>query len=323
MSTAELLTAFETCPRKGFYGRSWALQRLSPSRMVSEALRVALTAPNDPGKPFGETAGDAMMQLGEDRGLDTDIHNIYDVVVHHACLADILVSAIRKPADPPWLLPEPVQNWRSGCYLSPDGSHLRRVVLVTHWTDEREVSESRSWFSIGEIIHYELPMQLVVLVIGQQRNGKRHSPWAAGFLHPQNHTLRFRKKGRSVSEVFNDKWERINREDHAEISRETWLNGMLKDDVLPEVCFRVDVPVPEKQRRNKILGLVKRQMDRLESIKRTPDPNLSTCYWPVPCQFRKCCHVLPEREPSEQNGFIQIQPLGDAQESPQSSPISA
>jgi len=269
--------------------------------MVSEALRASLTACEG---VWGEVAGDAMLQLAEDRGLETDIHNVYDMVTHHACLADILVSAIRKPDDDPWLIPDPVQNWNPDCYLSPDGSHLRRIVLVSHWSDDRKVSECQNWYTQGEVAAYDLPMQLVVFIIGQQRNGKRLSPWCSGFLHPKNHQLRFRKKSRATTEVFNDKWDKIQREDHAEISRETWLEGMLQDDVLPEVCFRIDIPVLEKIHRQKVLDLARRQLDRMDSIRETPDLQLSGCRWPAPCQFLRCCHGTTEREPSEKSGYL-------------------
>ncbi len=242
MSTPGLLTAFETCPRKGLYASKFEARRLQAVEMVRFALKSSLTAPCDDSKPFGETAGDTVMQLAADRGLDTDLHDLYAPVVHHACLADIMVSCIRKSGDKPWIIPPPVQNWTSACFLSPEGGHLRRIVLVSHWTDERAESEKRSWFTAGEIAAYDLPMQMIVLVIGQQRNGKRISPWVKGFLHPQNKQLRFRKKERSTSEVFNDRWVQIFREDHAEISREKWLDAMLKDDVLPEVCLRIDIP---------------------------------------------------------------------------------
>jgi hypothetical protein len=273
------------------------------SRMTQEAIRVALTATE--GLP-GEIAGDTMMQLGQDRGLAGEIERVFDSVVHHACLADIMVSAIRKPADPPWQIPSNLGHWTSGCFLSPDGSHLRRIVLVSHWSDDRQRSECRSWFTLGEIAHYDLPMQLVVLVIGQQKAGKRSSPWTSGFLHPANHQLRFRKKSRSTTEVFNDKWEKIWREDHAEITREVWLQSMLKDDVLPEVCFRVDIPTLDPLHRQRILQMAERKLERLYGMKEKPEANLSSCDWPVACEFRRCCHSNPEREPSLKYGFVPL-----------------
>ncbi len=308
MSSPALLTDFETCPRKGYFGLSWASQKLSAKEMVTLGLRAALTATEPIDGAFGEVAGAEVLQLAEDRGLATEEYDIYSQVMHNAALSDILVSSLRKPTDEPWLIPPTVQGWISDCLMSPDGDYLRRLVLVQHWTDARHYSECRNWFTQGEIAHYRLPMQLIVLVIGQERKARRLSPWTQGFLHPANRQLRFRKKSRSTTEVFNDAWEKIYREDHAEISRETWLNAMLKDDVLPEVCFKVDVPVPETPQLQRIRVMAARKMERLQKMFEKPEANLSSCDWPTPCVFRKLCHRIPEWEPSERNGFIQIVP---------------
>ncbi len=307
MSTAALLTDFENCDRKGWFSRSWQAQKLRSSQMTLEAVKVALRSTEQQDGAFGEIAGTAVLQLAQDRGMETNTLRVYDSATHHACLADLIVSAVRKPSDPPWLIPPPVQNWTPECLMAPDGNSLRRLVLVSNWSDARHYSECRAWRTLGEVAHYELPMSLIVCVIGQERDGLRSGPWTQGFLHPSgNHQLRFRKKSRSTSEVFNDKWEKIHREDHAEISRETWLEAMLKDDVLHEVCFRVDIPVPPIPHLQRIRDMASRKLERLYTLKEKPEPNLSSCDWPVPCQFRRLCHVLPEREPSENLGFLSV-----------------
>lgn len=308
-STPELLTMLENCPRAGYWGQRWQAQRLLPSRMVAEALRVALQGSNSE-FPWGEQAGDAMLQLCEDRGLDHDGRTLYATALHHAALADILVSAIRKPSDPAWKSPPASKHWTSAAYLSAKGDYLRRVVLVSHWTAERQEAESRSWYSLGEMAQYGLPMQMAVLVIGQNKVGKRRGPWTQGFLHPQSHELRFRRrKGgfRSEGNPFKDSWEQVWREDHAEISRETWLQAMLTDDVLPEVCFSVELPLLEPLHRQRILEIRERKLDALHAMKEKPDLQLSGCHWPIPCQFLRCCWSSPEREPSQKTGFVRIQ----------------
>jgi hypothetical protein len=274
--------------------------------MVSEALRTALTAPSG---DYGEIAGSAVMQLAEDRGLDTESHKLYPSVIHHACMADLIATVVRKPSDPAWLIPDPVQNWTSECFLSPDGQTLRRIMLASSWSDSRHYAECRSWRTLGEVAHYELPMSMIVAVIGPERDGLRRGAWTQGFLHPQNHTLRFRKKSRSVSEVFNDKWEHVYREDHAEISRETWLNAMLKDDVLGEVLFRVDIPIPPSPHLLRIRQMASRKLERLYALKEKPEANLSSCEWPVKCPFLRMCHTLPEVDPAEKYGFIRVAEL--------------
>lgn len=299
----ELITAFECCPRKAYFMRDWEPRRLLAKEMVVRGLRVALTAPECKETPFGEVAGDEVMQLAADRGLESDLHRTYDSVLNHACLSDLLVSSIRKPGDLPWLTPNDFPN---DCYVSPDGSHLRRILLVSNWNENRHYGECRTWKSLGLMAEHNLPLQLVVFVIGQQRNGKRSSPWTQGFLHPMNKQLRFRKKSRSTSEVFNDKWNKVYREDHDEISRETWLESMLRDDVLAEVCFRVDIPLPDHPHRLRIRQTTERKLSALHAMKEKPDIQYSTCDFPVPCVFKRCCHVYPEREPSEKNGFVRL-----------------
>ena len=291
ISTAQLLTDYEQCPRRGYLALSWEQNKLNSTRMVTEALRQALTATE--GQQWGELAGSAMLQLAQDRGLETTTHKIYDSVAHHACLADLLATVLRKPNDQPWISPEPVQSWTGGCYLSPDGSTLRRLVIVSNWTEERHYSECRSWFTLGEQAAYNLPMQLIWLVIGQQRDGLRSSPWTTGYLHPLNRELRFRKRSKGSRA-------------HAEISRETWLEAMLRDDVLNEVCFREDVPLPLDVHLQRVRDMAKRKLERLHALTEKPEANLSGCEWPVPCSFRKCCHVLPEVDPAEKYGFIPI-----------------
>jgi len=304
METSALLTSLETCPRKGYYSRSWEKVRLSHTQMLTRALRSSLQAPEG---IWGEIAGSEVLQLAEDRGLETsNSGNIYSQVIHIAALADILVSAIRKPHDPPWIPAKPMGNWMPGCWIDQAGANLHRLVLVSNWTEERHYAECHAWGTLGEMAHYNLPMKLVIAIIGQQRLGKRTGPWVSGFIHPRTKQLRFRKKSRSTSETFTESWEKIYREDHDEISRETWLNSMLKDDVLPEVLFRVDMPTLPEVHRQRILDMAHRKMDHLASLQSTPEANISTCDWPVPCQFRPLCHSLPEREPSEKNGFVRI-----------------
>jgi hypothetical protein len=305
--TARLLTNIETCPRKGFWSKRWAKNAVTPTQMVKEAMTIALTATEAQGVAFGEIAGSHVMQLAQDNSVDTDTtHGMYPMIVHHACLADILVSAARKPEDPAWNIPESTEFWIPDCMMSADGRYLRRIVLASNWSQSRHYGECRSWYTLGEIATYELPMQIAVFIIGQEIDGFRRSPWVSGFLHPSgNKVLRFRKKGRSGSEVFSEKWEKIRREDHAEITREKWLDAMLENDILREICFSVEVPVPPRLHLARIREMAEAKIGRMRSL-RTPEKNLSTCEWPVRCEFLKCCHGTEEHEPHEKYGFHRI-----------------
>ncbi len=275
--------------------------------MLQAAIRAGVTEAER--KDWGEVAGEELYALGSEPGLETAHYDVHSEVVHLACISDLVTTAIRKPGEAPWQTPEPMRlgdgpEWISGAYLDPQGEHLRRTVLVSNWSDDRHYSESRSWFSLGEVCIYSLPMQQVVVVLGQARGGKRHGPWAKGLRHPLNKGLRFRKK-RDVASGFKSSWEEVWREDYDEISTQEWLQAMLEDGVLQDVCFNVDIPVPAAAVRERIVEMAKRKMDKLAGLTELPDPQLTGCDWPVPCVFRDPCHA--GREPRE--GLYRIQGL--------------
>lgn len=287
--SADLLQAVEVCERRGHWTRDWEPKRLSANQMLSAAMRVGLTETRD---DYGEAAGETVMELAVERGLQMPAsRNLHDSVVHHAALADMLTTAVRRPG-PPWKTPPAATfagySWKSSAFLSPDGSELRRVVLVTSWNDDRHYSEIRSWYGMGECAAYGLPMTMVVLILGQHRDGRRQGPFSRGFQHPRNHALRFRKRSKSTSEVFSDSWTQIWREDHAEISNRAWLQAMLEDDILRDVCFTVPIRVPSAEDRRRLSEMAERKLARLEKTARLPEASLSVCDRPR-CPFLDVC----------------------------------
>lgn len=300
MSTASILHDYEMCELRGYWTQFWRLRRLDSTSFLHESIKAGLLESER--TDYGERAGEEALQLAEDRGLILSGMErwrtlVYDSILHHAALADILTTAVRKSGEPPWTVPPSATSyWNPSVYLSPDKTKLRRVLCVSHWTEERRLSEIRSWFCAGEICHYELPMELVVAIVGPLHSGKRNSHWTQGILHPNNKQLRFsrRKKiqgvRRSEPLAFSETWTPINREEHAEISREKWLQGMLDDDVLRETLFVVDIPVPNPSQVHQIRQLAQKKIERLKSLYDQPMKQLTGCEGPIsPCPFRVCC----------------------------------
>jgi len=285
--SAEILTAFEKCPRMAFWMLSWQRYKMDAIQMLQAGVRAGVLEAER--KDWGEVAGEQVYGLGVEPGLATSSYDVHAEVSHLACLADIVTTAIRKPSEPPWKIPEDLPLWKPSCFLSPDGLHLRRIVLVSSWNDDRHYHECRSWQSMGAVCAYGLPLQQVVVVLGQNRSGKRHSSWTRGLRHPVNKKLRFRKKN-DVSEGFKSTWLPVWREDFDDISTHDWLQAMLDDGVLQDLCFTVEIPVPEKSARQRILDLTASKLEKVQNLDSLPEPQLSTCDWPVPCCFRENCH---------------------------------
>jgi hypothetical protein len=269
---------------------------MRPMEMFHQAVHDALIS--DASDP-GEHAGEVMLELARDRGLDIGReHNYYRCAINHAAAADLIVTAIRNVAES-WIVPDiTYPGWRTSALMNAAGNHLRRFLGVAYWGEERETHVKNSWHVLGEIAHYQMPMQLVVAVIGPMSGGRRHSPWSKALLHPKGNRLRFRLRQRSRVEGFAESWRPIYREDHDEIERRAWLQGMLDDGVLESSLFVVEVPVPAENQCAHIRDLALRQLGRLDAIAALPEKQLTSCDSPLrPCPFRSCCWVDPESQP--------------------------
>lgn len=305
MDSPTLLTHYEHCRLDGWWSRDWERRKLEPNQMLRVGLRIGLTSTRP---DFGQHAGEHCYTLGADPGLESKEYDLHAQTVHVAALADVISHAVRRATEPPWSVAEPVRlgdgpYWHPAAFLSPTNDFLRRVVLVTAWNDDRHYHEARSFFSLGEVCVYGLPLQEAVIVLGASRDGKRHGPLSKGILHPRSKQLRFRKKN-DVKVPFKDSWVPIWREDRDEISTHDWLQAMHDDGILADHCFSVTIPVPERQARQKIVDLIGRKLDTLMEMREQPEGCLSVCDWPTPCSHRGHCHS--GNQPSGKYGFVQI-----------------
>jgi hypothetical protein len=298
--TAALLTSDENCHRAGFWSQQWEKNKLTPARMLDFGIRAGLTYD---GEDFGEEAGSVVYELGATRGIDSSQYDQHSEVVHIASLADIISVAARKKGDAPWKSPDPLEDWNPSCFISPDGLHLRRVVCVSSWSDERHDSICRSWATLGPIAFYNLPMQIATVILGNRREGRYHSFWSHSLQHPQNKKLRFRKKN-NIAEGFKSTWLECWRQDHDEISTREWLDAMIGDDVLRDLFFKVDMPKMEGVSRQRIMDVAKRKLERIRNTKTLPDEQYSGCSFPIRCQFLGCCNRGDQ--PNGRTGFIPL-----------------
>jgi hypothetical protein len=177
------------------------------------------------------------------------------------------------------------------------------VIFVTSWNDDRHYGACRAWESLGEVCMHGLPMQIVVVRLGQHQDGKYHSFWTHGLRHPANKKLRFRKRHR-IDEPFRESWIEVWREDYDDISTLDWLQGMLEDGVLQTALMKIDLPVPKAEARQRIIDLARRKLNLIREAAELPMQNLSTCDFPVPCRHRDHCHA--QEEPSSVYGFVRL-----------------
>jgi hypothetical protein len=306
--TAELLGSIETCQRKGFWAQNWRRRKLDGTGFLYEAIRAGLTETER--EDYGVVAGELCMDMAVLPGMEMpSSQHLHESVLHHAALSDMLTTALRRPGSDPWVPMQPTTlegaPWVSSAFLDPSGERLRRFILVSHWNDARHYSEIRSWEALGEVCAYDLPMTMAVCVLGQNRNGRRGGAFSKAFQHPVNHGIRFRKKTKVSSETFSERWSQIWREEHAEITNEEWLRGMMNDDILRDVCFTVDIPPPEEKLSRRIREMAVRKIEKMERTKVCPEGSLSVCDRPA-CQFKPCCWAKNPFTPADSDLFCQI-----------------
>lgn len=295
---ALLINSYESCLRRGLWAQSFEPLQLHPTEILRRGLYAGLTSERS---DFGEDAGETVMALCGDRGMDIDttkVHvNLYDTAIHHGAIADIVATHLRQ--DGPWTRPDPVDGWESGAFVGPAG--LRRVILSSWWDDERAAAETHSWATLGEMAIYAEPITLEIIILGNFRKGRRHSSWSRGFLHPKNQKLRFKRSAHygQRDKPFGDNWMPVWREDHDKITREQWLAAMEEDSITEELHLSIPVVLPSRPKLDVLRDLIARKTERLEKLKGVPEPSYSACHNPIsPCQFQGCCLETPESQPA-------------------------
>ena len=304
-TTAELLEIYESCHRAGIYFRDHRKYKLTVHEILMQGIREGLRSDR---KDYGQRSGEHVFELAVKPGFTSDQHDLHAQAIHLCSLSDIIATAVRRKE--PWKPAPPVElgeglQWESDAFLEPSGDCLRRILCVSSWNNDRHYATCRGWGTLGSMCAYGLPMKIAVVVLGSQRDGRYHSPWTKGLMHPVSKQLRFRKKSEGK---FKDTWKQVLREDRAEISTTEWLDGMLNDGVLQDSLLLIEVPLPSAEIQKQIRELAIRNLEEIYETEELPRQQLSTCFWPHKCQFLSPCHK--GETPSSRFGFVRINEIG-------------
>ena len=113
MTSAEKLESADRCLRAPFLSRKWERRILHPTAALYRAIETGLTYSGE--EDCGQVAGDALMTLAVDRGLDSPQADLFGLANHLAALADYITWLLR-PSGFPWEQPADVANRISLCW---------------------------------------------------------------------------------------------------------------------------------------------------------------------------------------------------------------
>ena len=296
MKSPELLNSDDQCRRRAFYEQRWQPPQIHPTEALYQSIEFGLEYVGD--RDPAEVANDKLMDLAVTRGIDSNQTDLLGEAEHLAGIASFIVWLLRPSL--PWKRPEPLKLpngtiWTPGAFLDTSESHLRRVVLCSRWDGYRQVEAEHDWRTLEAEI-YGCSMDLVVIVLGQQRDGRRHGPLTKGWTHPVSKGLRFRKRDGSG---FDANWTPVFRE-QANFSRDQWLDALVEDGLLAELIL-----IHPVEPKSAISHLAEAKLERMAQTRTPPEPQMSRCFEKfAPCPFRSAC---PRgEEPSESLGFLPV-----------------
>jgi hypothetical protein len=228
--TASMLDVFDRCPRRFAFERTHEPRTISALGLLYAAVEGSLTALDT-----AQGARDSIMDVASRLEVNAGDLSPISAVRHVESMAEVIALALRSKLGR-GVRPAPVSigehEWQSN--LFEFRSELHRIILISHIDDDTLRSFAHSWGTIGELAAMERPITLTLVIVGSQRGGRRHSPWAKGFIHPVQKTLRIGRRKAGRADGFTDGWKEIWRE-HSEIKAETWLDRMKTDEQLGEL----------------------------------------------------------------------------------------
>lgn len=306
--TSQLFDCFDRCARRLAFERDYEPTTISPLGLLYAAVEAALIG-NDP----AQAAKDAILDLTQRLDVNSGELSPISVVRHVEAMAEVIALALRARFSQMQRLDLASfgeHRWKSNLFERRSGD-LHRLILASHMDDGSLRSYAHSWGTIGELAVLERPIALLIVIVGAQRGGRRHSAWSKGFLHPIQKVLRFQQ--RKKADGFTQGWKECWRE-QTEIKAQTWLDRMRMDEVLPDLITvrRVQYRAEDermKQARRDMLALIPRmeavtaeepmRRSSCDELGKGACPFQAICYSPTPVepadlpQLYRACETLP------------------------------
>jgi hypothetical protein len=263
--SANDLRTFQRCRRQFLLERQWRVLRWRPHSLFRACLRdgvFLLSNGSDPATVVTNARTRFLTEAARP-GLDVMTGDPWTVAQDWAGMLGTILTAVSRlclltltrPANIPlWPQESSAGAWRTSAWADDTGT-LHRWITVDQWDDEALAREAHGWPVIGDMVMADAPLQLHVIEIGQQRNGRRHSPWARCYRHPVIAGMcRFQRpdgKG-GWRKLSGDKWSALWYADQTKPDPAAWCDLMDADHVTPSLLHHVSIAQPASSQASRI-----------------------------------------------------------------------
>jgi hypothetical protein len=309
---ATTLTDWQDCRRRALLNADWRYTRWRPKSLLDACLRQGISRLCSGATPdLPHILADArsqFMQAAANPGLDT-LHPPYQVAKDHCAMISTILTGIARltllvtKGVPPVRLSSRL-SWRT---LSPadESGMLHRWITVDHWDQTRLMREMHGWRVFGDIAITGRPLTLHVIVIGQERKGRRASPWARAWKHPTMPKLKLRFK-RNDGSSFNG-WLPVYLADDPYGDVDAWVDQMYREEAARELIVHVPINTPSESvcagTRAQVMLEGSHMLDAWVDRGAVPwsswPMSRGACDGMVPCVFQYLCHAETVQDPEK------------------------
>jgi hypothetical protein len=308
--TATDLRAWQTCRRRWLLERHWRVVRWRPASLFRSCLREGVFQLSNAAEiaTVRSNARTRFLSEAANPGLDVMTGDPWTVAQDWAGMLGVVLTALSRLVLLTVTRTSPVElaTGSQAAFLPlswPDDSGtLHRWLTADAWDADALAREAHSWHTLADMVMLDAPMMLHVVEIGQQRSGRRHSPWARCYKHPVIAGMhRFQRpdgKG-GWRKLSGDQWKPLWYADQTRPDADAWCDLMDADHVTPSLLHHISIQQPSRAASARIraeIALVSQEMALAAATHTTPaapmampmaraacDPVGGPCPWQWAC----------------------------------------
>lgn len=330
------LTTYQSCPRRWRIEQDWMVRKWRAKSLFDNCLRqgiLQISAGSDP-KLVVEEMRQRFLTVAADPGLEISSGQPYQVAMDWcAMLATILTALSRitllqvQRTQPLAIAATSAFAYSPSSFIDESGT-LHRWVTVDRWDADAMSREFHSWNVYGDMAITDQGMQLHVIEIGQQREGRRASPWAKAYKHPViAGNIRFQRpdgKG-GQRKLAGEQWRAHYLADDPKLTATQWVDLMDSDHVTPSLVHHLTIdPLSEEQvvrGRAQILQVAQAMHTTSQLAPGGLAMSRPACDGLVVCPWQEACYAPGELWPGARPELYEIRPA-PRQPTPRQQPSS-